>query len=190
MDSSEFVSVGRTLRHAAHYDLYLTGFDCPVSPSSCRSRGNGPVPRCRKANGMRRPRILLADDSAAVRTQVSRALSDAGYEVAQATDGLAALQLAATEPPALAILDIEMPSMDGYAVCQEIRQMGSPWSEIPIVFLTASRSRALEMLGTQLGAYVQKPISPDALLKVVHSLVARREANESEMSETQQCVLS
>lgn len=139
---------------------------------------------------MGRPKILLADDSATVRTQVCRALSEAGYEVVQATNGLAAVQLAGSEPPALAILDIEMPSLDGFAACHEIREMGSPWSEIPIVFLTASRSHALEMLGEQLGAYVQKPISPDVLLKIVHGLVSRREATNSETGELQRCVLS
>jgi DNA-binding response OmpR family regulator len=121
---------------------------------------------------MRQLKILVADDSATVRTQICRTLSDAGFDVIEASNGLAAIRLAADEPPSVAILDIEMPYMDGFAVCQEIKQMGPPWNTIPIVFLTAARSHALEMLGEQLGAYVQKPISPDELLALVQSLIA------------------
>jgi len=126
---------------------------------------------------MRSPKILLADDSATIRKQVSTALAEAGYEVLQAADGNGAVQLASSELPSLAILDIEMPTKDGFAACQEIRQMGSPWSEIPILFLTASRSHALELLGKQLGAYLQKPIGNDVLVRVVSDLVSKCETN-------------
>src|SRR5262245_51411820 len=112
-----------------------------------------------RLTGMGQPTILVADDSATVRTQICRALSEAGYGVLEATNGLAAVRLVGSEPLVLAILDIDMPYLDGFGVCQEIKHMGSPWNEIPIVFLTASRSHALEMLGKQLGAYVQKPIA-------------------------------
>jgi DNA-binding response OmpR family regulator len=118
-------------------------------------------------------KILVADDSATVRTQICRVLSEAGYPVLEATNGLAAVRMANSEPLSLAILDIDMPYLDGFGVCQEIKHMGPPWDEIPIVFLTASRSHALEMLGQQLGAYVQKPVSPVELLSLVEELVSK-----------------
>jgi DNA-binding response OmpR family regulator len=128
---------------------------------------------------MGQTKILLADDSATVRTQICRVLSGAGYDVMEATNGLAALRLAGAEPPSLAILDINMPYLDGFGVCQEIKQMGTPWNAIPIIFLTASRSHALEMLGEQLGAYVQKPISPELLLEVVRDLLVKQDQGKS-----------
>jgi DNA-binding response OmpR family regulator len=112
-------------------------------------------------------RILVADDSATLRTQLRRALTEAGYDVAVASDGLEAVQLARREPPELAILDIEMPGLDGYGVCQELQRMGEPWSRLPIVFLTASQSHALEMLGDKLGAYLHKPVGTKQLLQTV-----------------------
>lgn len=139
-------------------------------------------------------KILVADDSATVRTQICRTLTDAGFEVIEASNGLAAVRLIGAEPPALAILDIEMPYMDGFGVCHEIKHLGPPWSTIPIVFLTAARSHALEMLGEQLGAYVQKPISPDELLTLVQSLVsaprAARPARTRVEDSSQRCVPS
>jgi DNA-binding response OmpR family regulator len=112
-------------------------------------------------------RILVADDSATLRTQLRRALGEAGYEVAVASDGLEAVLLARQQPPELAILDIEMPGLDGYGVCQELQRMGEPWNRLPIVFLTASQSHALEMLGDKLGAYLHKPVGAKQLLQTV-----------------------
>jgi DNA-binding response OmpR family regulator len=139
-------------------------------------------------------KILVADDSATVRTQICRALSGAGYQVLEATNGLAAVRMANSEPLLLAILDIDMPYLDGFGVCQEIKHMGPPWNEIPIVFLTASRSHALEMLGEQLGAYVQKPISPEVLLDLVKTLVSKGRVDQrtmwKESSQDERCLLS
>lgn len=120
---------------------------------------------------MRVATILVADDSATVRTQVKRVLSDAGFEVVQAADGRAALELIRQQAPDLAIIDISMPAMDGYGVCQEMKRMGTPWSEVPIVLLTSCASHALELLGEQWGAYVAKPVSVTRLLEVVESLL-------------------
>jgi DNA-binding response OmpR family regulator len=128
---------------------------------------------------MAQPKILVADDSATVRAQICRILSEAGYGVLEANNGLAAVQAANSEPPALAILDIDMPYLDGFGVCHEIKHMTSPVKAIPIVFLTASRSHALEMLGLQLGAYVQKPISPEVLLDVVGRLLSQQQENSA-----------
>lgn len=112
-------------------------------------------------------RVLVADDSSTLRTQLQRALTEAGYEVAVASDGAEAVRLAQQSAPELAILDVEMPQLDGYGVCQEFQRMGQPWDRVPIVFLTAAHSRALEMLGRKLGAYLHKPVGTKQLLQTV-----------------------
>jgi DNA-binding response OmpR family regulator len=127
-------------------------------------------------------KILVADDSATVRTQVRRALSEAGYAVVEAANGLRALQLADRERPSVIVLDIDMPYLDGFGVCQHLRQMGAPWNTTPIVFLTSAASHALELLGGQLGAYVQKPVSAERLLEVVGELVARQSGRRPEVA--------
>ncbi len=120
---------------------------------------------------MSAPKILVVDDSNAVRTVVRKTLSQAGYEVVTAADGIQAIEAAKSERPQLAILDICMPLMDGYGVCQELKRMGAPWSELPIVFLTTLESHALELLGHELGAYLQKPVCDERLLQTVSELV-------------------
>jgi CheY-like chemotaxis protein len=112
-------------------------------------------------------KILIADDSKTVRTVVAKILGDAGYDVIAASDGIAALELVRGEQPGVAILDIVMPDMDGYAVCERLKNMGSPWSEIPIVFLTSVKSHALEVLGSEYGAYMNKPVNALHLLQTI-----------------------
>jgi DNA-binding response OmpR family regulator len=122
---------------------------------------------------MSHTRILVADDSNTVRTLVTTVLTRAGYEVVTADSGPAALEKARSECPHLAVLDIVMPEMDGYAVCERLKEMGSPWREIPIIFLTSVKSQALEVLGSEFGAYMHKPVNPDRLLKTIESQLAR-----------------
>jgi len=118
-------------------------------------------------------KILVVDDSRTVRTVVSRTLVAAGYEVVTACDGRESLNVAQREQPQLAILDIRMPYLDGYGVCQELQKLGEPYSRIPIVFLTTLESHALELLGDELGAYLQKPVRPQQLLDTVARFVPR-----------------
>lgn len=117
-------------------------------------------------------KILVADDSSTLRVQIHRTLSEAGYCVVSAADGNEAVALLERERPSLAILDIEMPGLDGFAVCQHLQQMGTPWNTVPVLFLTSSRSHALEMLGNQLGAYLQKPVSSRELLRTVQQCLS------------------
>ena len=112
-------------------------------------------------------KVLVVDDSRTVRTFVARALSEAGYDTIQASDGREAVEVAGKYRPDLAVLDVQMPYLDGYGVCQEFQRMGAPYSEIPIVFLTSVDSNALELLGDELGAYLQKPVQVEQLLETV-----------------------
>ncbi len=117
------------------------------------------------------PKVLVVDDSRTVRAIVARTLTAAGYEIVLAADGLESLEMVQKEQPELAILDIQMPHLDGYGVCQELQKMGPPFCEMPIVFLTTVESHALELLGDELGAYLQKPVRPQQLLETVARLL-------------------
>ncbi len=118
-------------------------------------------------------KILVADDSNTVRTLVSHILVRAGYDVVTAHDGTDAVEKARTCQPRLAVLDIVMPELDGYGVCERLKEMGSPWCEIPIVFLTSVKSQALKVLGSEYGAYLNKPVNVDELLRTIEEHLAK-----------------
>jgi CheY-like chemotaxis protein len=111
-------------------------------------------------------KILVVDDSRTVRNAVKRVLIGAGYEVICASDGHEALERLEAGPD-LMVLDINMPGLDGYGVCEQLEARGRQSQDLPIVFLTSNDSHALELLGEQYGAYLQKPVEPDELLRVV-----------------------
>ena len=115
--------------------------------------------------------IVIADDSRTIRIQLRRTLTEAGFNVVEATTGIEAVQAICSSKPFLAIVDINMPEMDGYGVCQKLRELGSPWNELPIVFLTSVNSHALEVLGDQMGAYLRKPVDAEEVLETVRSFV-------------------
>jgi len=113
-------------------------------------------------------KILVVDDEASIRRILETRLSIIGYKVITASDGEEALILNRKETPNLIILDVMMPKLDGYGVCQEIRKE----SEIPIIMLTALGDVADRIIGLELGAddYVIKPFSPkelEARIKVI-----------------------
>ena len=116
---------------------------------------------------MHQAKILIADDSRAVRVCLERVLRAAGYEVFVACDGAEAVRVAREVEPHLVILDIQMPEMDGYAACDEILQNGS----LPIIFLTKALAPHLNLLGHQLGAYLPKPANEKTLLDTVRDLL-------------------
>lgn len=120
---------------------------------------------------MSAPHILVADDSGTIRMQVRQILEKAGFAVTVARDGAEAIATSKEHTPTLMVLDVNMPALDGFGVCLELRRMGSPWSEIPIVFLTSSNSHALEILGEEMGAYLKKPVDETRLLHAVRSFL-------------------
>lgn len=115
--------------------------------------------------------ILVADDSRTVRVQVRQILTRAGYDVVEAGSGREALDRIDQQRPSLAVVDVNMPDVDGYGVCQALQEKGTPWKELPIVLLTSLNSRALEMLGDELGAYLRKPVQAEQLLAAVRKNV-------------------
>ncbi|QEG20658.1 response regulator [Mariniblastus fucicola] len=112
--------------------------------------------------------ILVVDDCQTIRLAVKRILTEAGYSVIVARDGEEALTKLA-ENPALIVLDVNMPGLDGYGFCERMSREDPVYQDIPIVFLTTENSRALEMLGREMGAYLQKPVNDNDLLSVVET---------------------
>ena len=121
---------------------------------------------------MSRQKLLVVDDSQSVRIKVKRILADAGYDVITACDGLDAIEKLDDET-SLMVLDVKMPGLDGYGVCEKLREFGSKYDELPIVFLTSLESRALELLGREFGAYLNKPVCQQELLSVVEEQLAQ-----------------
>ncbi len=118
-------------------------------------------------------KILVVDDESSIRRILETRLSLIGYAVITAADGEEALLMYKKEMPRLIILDIMMPKLDGYGVCQEIRKE----SEIPIIMLTALGDVADRITGLELGAddYIVKPFSPKELEARIKAILRRVE---------------
>lgn len=118
-------------------------------------------------------KILIVDDENSIRKILETRLSTIGYRVVSAADGEEALSMFHKESPSLVILDIMMPKLDGYGVCQEIRKE----SDIPIIMLTALGDISDRITGLELGAddYVVKPFSPKELEARIKSVLRRTE---------------
>ena len=117
--------------------------------------------------------ILVADDDDDILALVSFRMERLGYRVLQARDGAEALELATTESPDLAILDIMMPRLDGLEVTRRIR--ADETTRLPILLLTASAQDTDVSRGFDAGAddYLRKPFSPDELRSRVQALLNR-----------------
>jgi two-component system OmpR family response regulator len=123
-------------------------------------------------------KILVVDDDAHIREVVCFALRRAGYQPLTAANGRAALEVAAREMPALVVLDILMPELDGTAVCTRLRTK----SDLPVIFLTSKDEEMDRILGLELGAddYVVKPFSPRELVARVKAVLRRRKGAGAE----------
>jgi OmpR family response regulator RpaB len=118
-------------------------------------------------------KILVVDDEASIRRILETRLSMIGYNVVTAADGEEAIIVFRKELPNLIVLDVMMPKLDGYGVCQEIRRE----SNVPIIMLTALGDVADRITGLELGAddYVIKPFSPKELEARIRSVFRRVE---------------
>lgn len=119
----------------------------------------------------RKEKILVVDDEASIRRILETRLSMIGYDVVTAADGEEALEVFNRERPDLVVLDVMMPKLDGYGVCQELRKD----SDVPIIMLTALGDVADRITGLELGAddYVVKPFSPKELEARIRSVLRR-----------------
>jgi len=118
-------------------------------------------------------RILVVDDEANIRELVRLYLEKEGFAVELAADGAAALARVRETPPALVVLDLMMPGLDGFEVCRAIRRQ----FDVPIVMLTARNEDIDKIVGLELGAddYITKPFNPRELVARVKAILRRAE---------------
>ena len=116
--------------------------------------------------------ILVADDEPPILELIRFTLEDYRVRVVEARDGLEALRLAQAVRPELCFLDVQMPDLDGLAVCRLLRQ-DPALAGSRIVMLTAASQEADRVRGLAAGAdgYLTKPFSPLALFSLVRSLL-------------------
>ena len=116
-------------------------------------------------------KILVADDDQDLLDLVAFTLAQSGFLALKATDGRGALRLFTAEVPDLLILDINMPGMSGFQVCEEVRRK----SRVPVIMLTVRGEEEDLVRALELGAddYLNKPFSPRTLLARVKALLRR-----------------
>jgi DNA-binding response OmpR family regulator len=116
-------------------------------------------------------KVLVADDDAELRELIAFTLSQAGYLVIKASDGSAAVRLFAAEAPDLVVLDINMPALSGFQVCEAIRAR----SRVPVMMLTVrgEEEDLVRALGLGADDYLTKPFSPRTLLARIRALLRR-----------------
>jgi DNA-binding response OmpR family regulator len=126
------------------------------------------------ANGAQGQLIVVADDDDDVRELIEFRLTRAGYRVAAGENGEEALTLIRNERPALAVLDIMMPKLNGYEVTRQVRE-DPEHARMPVLLLTASTREGTATVGFEAGAddHMRKPFSPQELLARVRSMLAR-----------------
>ena len=117
------------------------------------------------------PKVLVVDDEMKIARLVRDYLTEAGFDVALASTGPAAVAAVRSDRPDLVILDLGLPGMDGYDVTRNIRGQ----STIPIIMLTARSEETDRIVGLELGAddYVVKPFSPRELVARVKAVLRR-----------------
>jgi two-component system, OmpR family, response regulator len=116
--------------------------------------------------------ILLVEDEDNVAYVVSAALRLADYTVTEASSGQHGLAIATEQPVDLAILDVMLPDLDGFEICQQLRSAGH---DFPIVFLTARDATEDRVRGLTIGGddYLIKPFSVEELVARVHAILRR-----------------
>ena len=118
--------------------------------------------------------ILVVDDELSIRRGLAAMLENAGYSVRTARDGIAAFGAIRSKRPNLMLLDVMMPLMDGFKVCEEIRKRDR---DLPIVFLTAKDADEDQVRGLEVGAddFVSKSSDSSVLLVRIRKALERAE---------------
>jgi DNA-binding response OmpR family regulator len=124
------------------------------------------------------PLVLVVDDEATVRHALERALRLEGFAVATAAGGREALEAVVRTPPAVVIIDVTMPDLDGVSVVRKLRADGI---DVPVCILSARDEVPDRVAGLQAGAddYLVKPFALAELTARLHALLRRRGANGS-----------
>jgi DNA-binding response OmpR family regulator len=125
--------------------------------------------------------VLVVEDEASIASFVAAYLKNAGYVVRTTASGIEALKLFASEKPALVVLDLMLPDMDGVEVCKRIRQT----TDVPVLMLTARDEDVDKIIGLEVGAddYMTKPFNPRELVARVRAIL-RRATTERQKGES------
>ena len=132
-----------------------------------------------KNSNKKTARVLIVEDDSSLLFGLKKNLQFEGYEVLTASDGEAGLGLAVDERPDLIILDVMLPRMNGFEVCEVLR---SNKVETPVIFLTAKALESDKVTGLTLGGddYMTKPFSVAELLARIQTVLRRVNASEGE----------
>jgi DNA-binding response OmpR family regulator len=127
-----------------------------------------------------RPAVLLVDDDRTLLSVLSRRVSRAGYDVHTASSGPAALQALETAWPALLVVDLMMPGMDGFELCRRVKQL----ADLPIIVLSAVDASEAKVSALELYAedYVTKPFDPDELVARIQRVLRRAAIGSPQIS--------
>jgi two-component system, OmpR family, alkaline phosphatase synthesis response regulator PhoP len=125
--------------------------------------------------------VLVVEDEASIASFIAAYLKNAGYAVRTTASGAEALKLVASEKPALVVLDLMLPDIDGVEVCKRIRQS----TDLPVLMLTARDEDVDKIIGLEVGAddYMTKPFNPRELVARVRAIL-RRATTEREKGES------
>ncbi|MGW6724680.1 response regulator transcription factor [Nocardia sp. NPDC055029] len=116
--------------------------------------------------------VLVVDDDVHIRESLERGLTLLGFEVRTAADGVEAIHVFRSHPPAAIVLDLQMPNLDGLQVIRAIRALGS---DVPICILSAKTGLAERVEGLEVGAddYLVKPFVLEELTARLHAMLRR-----------------
>jgi DNA-binding response OmpR family regulator len=129
--------------------------------------------------GSKTQTVVVVEDEASIASFVSLYLKNAGYTVKTASTGGEGLLLAGSETPALIVLDLNLPDIDGIEVCRRLRKT----SDVPIIMLTARDEDVDKIIGLEVGAddYLTKPFNPRELVARVKSVLRRATPDRKEL---------
>ena len=122
-------------------------------------------------------KILVVDDEIKIREIIIEYAEFEGYEVAQAEDGMQAVEMVKNQDIDIIIMDVMMPKLDGYSACKEIRKI----KQIPVIMLSARGEEYDKLFGFEIGVddYVVKPFSPKELMARIRAELNRASATQS-----------
>ncbi|MCR5540761.1 MAG: response regulator transcription factor [Ruminococcus sp.] len=122
-------------------------------------------------------KILAVDDEAKIRTIIKEYAEFEGYEVAEAADGMEAVEMVKNDDFDIIIMDIMMPRLDGYSACKEIQKI----KKVPVIMLSARGEEYDKLFGFEIGIddYMVKPFSPKELMARVRAVLNRAKASHT-----------
>ena len=138
-----------------------------------------------------KPVILVVEDEADIADLIRYNLEKEGFRTATAADGEKALERIRSSPPALVVLDLLLPKLDGLAVCREMRR-DPRTKKVPVLMLTARSEEMDKLAGFEAGTddYLTKPFSPRELVARVKALLRRQEPVQAEKTEWKDLVIN